>query len=263
MDSSLLLAAIIILIIAFSFSPLGLGGGVLYMPVLHYLADWPIPEAILGSLTIVWMVALSSSFAHSKDGHADKEIANSGRITAVPSAVVGTVLAWLILSYISDIVIKVFAAMVLIFVIDRNLRKDNDIEVVEKNISLYKKGAAFGGLSSGMLGLGGGAIYVTLNRKILAMDVHKASGTSYLISAAVVPVAILSHLIIDQSHTSVYENVGILGAVLIPASAFISAYIGARFAIRYLPEKIIRTTFIIAIAATLLRYVWDITSTIV
>ena len=52
MDSSLLLAVIIILIIAFCFSPLGLGGGVLYMPVLHYLADWPIPEAILGSLTL-------------------------------------------------------------------------------------------------------------------------------------------------------------------------------------------------------------------
>ena len=95
------------------------------------------------------------------------------------------------------------------------------------------------------------------------MDVHKASGTSYLISSAVVPMAILSHIIIEQSHTSVYDNVGMLGALLIPASAFISAYIGARFAIRHLPEKIIRTTFIIAISATLLRYIWDIISTIV
>ena len=262
MDSSLLLAVIIILIIAFCFSPLGLGGGVLYMPVLHYLADWPIPEAILGSLTIVWMVALSSSLAHSKDGHADKEIANAGRITAIPSAIIGTVLAWLILSYVSDIVIKVFAALVLVFVIDRNLRKDKDISLVGRNISLYKKGAAIGGLSSGMLGLGGGAIYVTLNRRILAMDVHKASGTSYLISSAVVPMAILSHIIIEQSHTSVYDNVGMLGVLLIPATAFISAYIGARFAIHYLPDKIIRTTFIVAISATLLRYIWDITGII-
>ena len=75
--------------------------------------------------------------------------------------------------------------------------------------------------------------------------------------------AILSHIIIEQSHTSVYDNVGIPGALLIPTSAFISAYIGARFAIRHLPEKIIRTTFIIAISATLLRYIWDIISTIV
>ena len=263
MDSSLLLAAIIILMIAFCFSPLGLGGGVLYMPVLHYLANWPIPEAILGSLTIVWMVALSSGLAHSKGGHADKEIANSGRIIAVPSAIIGTVLAWFILSYISDIVIKVLASMILVFVIDRNLRKDKDIALVGRNISLYKKGAALGGLSSGLLGLGGGAIYVTLNRRILAMDVHKASGTSYLISSAVVPMAILSHIIIEQSHISVYDNVGILGTLLIPASAFISAYIGARFAIRYLPEKFIRTTFMIAISATLLRYAWDIVRTVV
>ncbi len=262
MDSSLLLTAIIILIIAFAFSPLGLGGGVLYMPVFHYLAGWSLPDAILGSLTMVFMVALGSSLAHSKDGHADKEVANAARITAMPSAVIGTIISWLIISYISGMVLKAFAAIILIFVVERNLRTHNEIVVVDRNLNLYKKGAAFGGLTSGILGIGGGAIYVTLNRRILGMDVHKSSGTSYLIGAAVVPVAIISHIIIDQSHTSVYESVGILATLAMPISAFIAAYVGARFAIRHLPEKIIRVTFVIAISATLLRYLWDMASTV-
>ena len=262
LDSSLLLAAILIIIIAFAFSPLGLGGGVLYMPIFHYLVGWSLPEAILGSLTMVWMVALGSSLAHARDGHADKEVANAGRITAVPSAVIGTIISWLIISYISGMAIKALAAVILIFVIERNLRPHNEFITVDRNLSLYKKGAAFGGLASGILGIGGGAIYVTLNRRVLAMDVHRASGTSYLIGTAVVPVAIISHIFIDQSHTAVYDSVGIVAALVMPINAFIAAYIGARFAIRHLPEKMIRTTFIIAIGATLLRYLWDMYSTV-
>ena len=262
LDSSLLLAAIIILAIAFAFSPLGLGGGVLYMPVFHYLVGWSLPEAILGSLTMVWMVALGSSLAHAKESHADKEVAKAGRMTAVPSAVVGTIISWLIISYISGMVIKAIAAVILIFVIERNLRSHKEVIAIDKNLNLYKKGAALGGLASGMLGIGGGAIYVTLNRRLLGMGVHKASGTSYLIGAAVTPVAIISHIFVDQSHTAIYDNVGIIAAIAMPINTFIAAYVGARFAIHHLPEKIIRATFIIAISATLMRYLWDIASTV-
>jgi len=259
-DSTLLLAAIIILIIAFAFSPLGLGGGVLYMPIMHYLCGWSLPEAILGSLTMVWMVALGSSIAHVKDGHADKEVANAGRTTAVPSAVVGTIISWLIISFISGMVIKIIASVILIIVIERNLRPRKRVTVSSHNISLYKKGAAVGGLASGLLGIGGGAIYVTLNRRIIGMDIHKSSGTSYLIGAAVVPVAIISHIFIEQSHFAVYEKVGIVAALVMLISVFIAAYVGARFAIRNLPEKMIRATFVTAISATLLRYLWDMVS---
>ena len=262
MDTSLLLAAIIILVIAFAFSPLGLGGGVLYMPIFHYLVGWSLPESILGSLTMVWMVALGSSLAHAKDGHADKEVANAGKITAVPSAVVGTIISWLIISYISGMVIKAFASVILIFVIERNLRSHNKTITFDRDLNLYKKGAALGGLASGILGIGGGAIYVTLNRRVIGMDVHTASGTSFLLGTAVAPIAIISHIFIDQSHIAVYGNVGILATIMMPIGVFIAAYVGAKFAIRYLPEKIIRATFVIAISATLLRYLWDIVSTV-
>ena len=47
-----------------------------------------------------------------------------------------------------------------------------------------------------MLGIGGGAILVTLNKSVLKMDAKKAAGTSYLVAATVTPVALISHLIL-------------------------------------------------------------------
>ena len=52
------LAIALILLVALLFSPLGLGGGVLYVPILHYVAGWTLVESLLASLTLVWMVAM-------------------------------------------------------------------------------------------------------------------------------------------------------------------------------------------------------------
>ena len=72
-------AIISLLSVALIFSPLGLGGGVLYVPIFYYMLDWQMQEAVTGSLTLVLMVSLGSSLAHSKAGYADKDAANLGR----------------------------------------------------------------------------------------------------------------------------------------------------------------------------------------
>ena len=62
MDPYSITAAVLILLVALTFSPLGLGGGVLYLPILLYIAEWPVSQAILGSLSMVWMVAIATIF---------------------------------------------------------------------------------------------------------------------------------------------------------------------------------------------------------
>ena len=71
MDLMTLLAIFCLLMVAVAFSPLGLGGGILYVPIMHYMLDWEIKEAIVASLTLVLMVSLGSSLAHSKSGHVE------------------------------------------------------------------------------------------------------------------------------------------------------------------------------------------------
>ena len=46
MDMITLLAIFCLLIVAVAFSPLGLGGGILYVPIMHYMLDWEIKESI-------------------------------------------------------------------------------------------------------------------------------------------------------------------------------------------------------------------------
>jgi uncharacterized membrane protein YfcA len=233
---------------------------VLFVPILHYIGDWPLMEAIIASLAMVWMVALGSSLAHSGEGHANKKVANAGRLTAVPAAIVGTILAWLAIEYVSVLVIKVMAAVILIYVIERNLRSSEKVTGGVEVLTKYKIGCAFGGLASGLLGIGGGAVYVTINRRMAGLDIRDAAGTSYLIGAAVVPVALLSHILIDGTLPDVYQRTGLLAAIVVPMLAFFSAYFGAKNAIKYLPVNIVKWVFLIAVSTSLGRYLWDIGS---
>jgi uncharacterized membrane protein YfcA len=217
-------------------------------------------EAIIASLTMVWMVALGSSFAHSGEGHANKEVANAGRLTAIPAAIIGSFLAWLAIEYVSVLVIKVIAAAILIYVIERNLRPSEKVTGGVEVLTKYKIGCAFGGLASGLLGIGGGAVYVTINRRMAGLDIRDAAGTSYLIGAAVVPVALLSHILIDGTLPDVYHRTGLLAAIIVPVLAFCSAYIGAKNAIKHLPINIVKWIFLVAVGASLGRYLWDIGS---
>ena len=256
------LAIALILLVALLFSPLGLGGGVLYVPILHYVAGWTLVESLLASLTLVWMVAMSSSLAHHQEKHVDVIVAKAGRISAVPAAVLGTILAWLIIEHVSEMLLKAIAATILLFVIERNLSSSEKISGSKEYLGKYRLGAAGGGLASGLLGIGGGAIYVTLNRRLAGLDMRTAAGTSYLIGAAVAPVAIVSHIFINGSLPKLLESSGTTLAIVLPIAAFATAFFGAKTAIKYLPTKTIRITFLVAVSLSVVRYLWDILGSI-
>ena len=188
-------------------------------------------EAVIGSLTLVFMVSLGSSLSHSKAGYADKKAANTGRFTAIPSAILGTVVSGILITALGDIIIKILATMVLVFVIERTTTrmrsKDEEAEEEKpllENKRNYLVGNAFAGASSGMLGIGGGAILVTINRSILKMDARKAAGTSFLVAATIVPVAIISHIILDGVTGNLIERIGIIPIIIILLGISVGIY---------------------------------------
>ena len=51
-------------IIGFVFAPLGLGGGMLFVPLIHYVADWPIDGKLIAvSLVLTGVVSWGDSCA--------------------------------------------------------------------------------------------------------------------------------------------------------------------------------------------------------
>jgi len=266
-DLIVITAIILFLLVALIFSPLGLGGGVLYVPIFHYVLEWDFQESLIGSLTLVLMVTIGSGLAHSKTGNVDHKIANTGRITAIPAAIVGTILSVVIIFFNGEWVIKLLAIIILVFVLNRTMKKMKDLDsAVEEEIDYtpdtvkkYQYGTAFAGLSSGLLGIGGGAILVTLNRNLLKMNTRKSSGTSYLVASTIVPVSLSSHLLLDGVVSEIIGTIGWFPIIIIPLFVAISAFFGAKLAIENLPKKAVTNLFFWAVFLGVMRYTYDLT----
>ena len=112
------------------------------------------------------------------------------------------------------------------------------------------------------MGIGGGAVLVTLNRSILKMDAKKAAGTSYLVAATITPVALVSHLILSRNLSTIVDDAGILAMIVVPILVFASAYFGAKYAIKYLPKQIVSYVFLFVVSVSLFRYLSDLVSQI-
>jgi len=268
MDPLMIGAVTLILLTAFSFSPLGLGGGALFVPILHYIVGFDMHLAIVASLILVWSVALGSRAAHEHDGFTAKKRGKKGIPTAVVGAVIGALVAFMLIEHVSDLVIKAAAAGVLIWVIARaaeKLRMESngeaeppEIKVEGEVLRKYRVGCFAGGAASGMLGIGGGSVFVTIHRQFLGLDAHKAAGTSYIIESWMVPVGILTHLFINGTAGDLAAEVGDPLFLILPLVVIGTAWLGAHYAIVHLPIKLITIGFISAVSLSIVRYLLDI-----
>lgn len=268
-ELEIIIAIILILMTAFMFAPLGLGGGVLYVPIFLFLLEWDIHLSLVSSLILVWMVSLGSKAAHSKDGYTVASVGKKGTNAALIGAVFGTILASLFINQLGDMFIKITATFLLIWVLYSTVKKltselngngneDYEPPAVEgKVLNIYRAGCFGGGAASGLLGIGGGAIFVTLHRSVLKYKQHQAAGTSYIIESWMVPMAIFTHLIVDGSGTVLIETLGFY-LILIGILVVGTAWVGAKVAIKMLPQRVLTYPFIIAVFISLVRYLIDI-----
>ena len=269
MEIEMLIAIALIMMAAFMFAPLGLGGGVLYVPIFLFLLQWEIHLALVSSLILVWMVSLGSKVAHSKGGYTIKEVGEKGTVAALIGAIFGTILASLIIDLLGDVPIKILASILLVWVLYSTINKlnkelngngngDTETPAVEgKILKIYRAGCFGGGAASGFLGIGGGAIFVTLHSSILGFKQHQAAGTSFIIESWIVPTAIATHLFIDGTGPDIWQAFGIY---ILPICGMVAAtsWLGARVAIKMLPQKVLTYPFIIAVAACLVKYLINI-----
>lgn len=265
-----IIAVILILLTAFMFSPLGLGGGIFYLPIFLYLLEWEIHLAILGSISLVLTVSIGSRMAHVKGGYADKDVAKIGIPFALIGVICGTVISSKLIYHFGDLAIKFAASFLLIWVIFSTLnnifRDENDeneilnLELITLNSSKkYKLLCFVGGTTSGALGIGGGMLFVTFHRALFNWKPHRAAGTSYIIETWIVPVGIISHLIIDQSGPELLDEIG-LWIFFIGIVVFLSSWLGAKTAIKIIPQDFLIYPFLLAIIVSLIRYSVDIFS---
>ena len=227
-------------------SMIGLGGGIIVVPVLTFLG-FPPTAAASNSLFAALSNAIASTISYSKQ----KRIVYSLGLKLGLLSIPGTILGAIISTDIAPDIFKILFGFVLIasaaYIF---LRKK--IETKEKTISkqmiVFAIGASFfAGIISSFFGIGGGIIFVPLMVVGMGMAMKKAAPTSQMILLF----ASLSGVIVH----SLLGHPDFLQAGLLAIGSFIGGLVGARLSIdikeRYLQ---ILVSVVILIAAAKLFF---------
>ena len=268
MDWALLLALFLFLAIGFIFAPLGLGGGLLFVPVLHYVVGWPIDSAtIIVSLTLTLFVGLSSSFEHKKEGNFPIDIIRISLLGAVPGAIVGSlfIIALGGGGETLDTLFKILASLMVAWAVYKTYLKIGKTVGGGEEATEFQKeylviGSSVGGLLSSILAIGAGAIYVPTNRQYGGLNNRDSIGGSLGTICVVVPIAIVTQLLfIPDSVNGRLSDVPLYwfipSAILVTT---IGARFGAIFGLRKLSSSTIEKIFFGTLVIVLLRYLVNI-----
>lgn len=248
--------------IGFLFAPLGLGGGLLFAPLLHYGLGWEIDGALLiVSLGLSATVSWGSGLRHRKEGHVSDVRFKQSLVGALPGAIIGVVIV-ASLSGSFDVFFKTLSLGFVTWAIIKTLRsKNNQTEQNrEPNMLPLRVGVASGGLLSSVLAIGAGAIYVPVLRTYGGLESRKAIGTSLHIMMVVLPISILTHFVaLDQSQVDVLaSNLWLI--LSLPIVVIVAANLGARFGLAKVSEQRIMQLFVAVLLVIGIRYVLDLSS---
>ena len=250
--------------IGFLFAPLGLGGGLLFAPLLHYGLGWKIDGALLiVSLGLSATVSWGSGLRHRKEGHVSDVRFKQSLVGALPGAIIGVIIV-ASLSGSFDVFFKSLSLVFVTWAIIKTLRSKNNqtAQNSEPNMLPLRVGVASGGLLSSVLAIGAGVIYVPVLRTYGGLESRKAIGTSLHIMMVVLPISILTHFVaLDQSQVDVLgSNLWLI--LSLPIVVIVAANLGARFGLAKVSEQRIMQLFVAVLLVIGIRYVLDLSSKI-
>ena len=252
-----------VLAIGFLFAPLGLGGGILYVPLFHYVGGWEIDQKlIIVSLLLSAITSYGSGLEHRKKSYIDDELTGIALWGAIPGAMIGVFFVMMTGTEFKSI-FKVLSVIVVGFVIFKMIRKLNSESADSKlegevQIGKMTSLSAFGGFLSSVMAIGAGMIYVPAMKFFGNLETRKSIGSSLNIMMVVVPFAIVAHfMLLNNYQISQLIDESILLIVLIIAN-FSGSKFGAILGFRLFDESILMKVFIGVLSITWINYVIDL-----
>src|SRR3989442_27942 len=170
----LLIQAVLIFGVAFIYSNLGLGGGLLFVPILLSTGVPDKDLAVPISLTLTIATATSSVINHHRRGLVDFRLGGVLLAGALLGAVVGTVFTLKVLN--QETFEAFFAAVLIVFGVymvrdwmknARSVDEDDDSAMTPPRVGATAAATTGSGFLSGSMGIGGGLLHVPLLRYVL------------------------------------------------------------------------------------------------
>ncbi|MGY5149762.1 MAG: sulfite exporter TauE/SafE family protein [Candidatus Nitrosopumilus sp. bin_68KS] len=161
-------------------SMIGLGGGIVVVPVLTFLG-FPPTTAASNSLFAALSNAVASTISYSKQKRIEISLGLKLGLLSIPGTVLGAVIS----TDVAPDIFKILFGFVLIasaaYIFLRK-KIENKEKTLSKQIVLFAIGASFfAGIISAFFGIGGGIIFVPLMVVGMGMTMKRAAPTSQLI----------------------------------------------------------------------------------
>mgnify|MGYP002814120853 FL=1 len=228
-------------------SIIGLGGGIIIVPVLTFFG-YPPALSASNSIFAVFSNAAASSISYARQQRIQYSIGLKLGLLSIPGTVIGAYIS----SDIAPSLFKILFALILIsasIYIFSKRKIEPKSHNLSKQIMILSVGASFlAGIISGLFGVGGGIIFVPLMVIAMGLSMKNAAPTSQFILLFVSVSALVTHSILG--HPDFYQ------ALLLAAGAFVGGLVGARLSIE-IKENALKILISLVMIATAVKLFID------
>lgn len=222
-------------------SMIGLGGGIIVVPVLTFFG-FPPTLAASNSLFAAFSNAVGSTVSYSRQKRIDYSLGLKLGLLCIPGSVLGAFVS----SDVTPAIFKILFGLVLVssafYIFLRKKIETTEKSLTKKLIVIVIAATFFAGIISSFFGIGGGIIFVPLMVVGIGMTMKRAAPTSQFILLFASLSGIATH--------SILGHPDFLQAGLLAAGAFVGGIIGARLSLDIQERSLqILVSVIIIIAA--------------
>lgn len=267
-DAALLLTALGFIIGAVA-AMTGMGGGAFIVPALTLIFGFTVHNAVGTSLAAIVFTSLASTYRYFKQRRLDYKVGLISAVATIPGALLGAYLT----SFISSRLLGIIFSLFLLFVAFRMLfnfsltgsrtfrawkywhcrivDSDGNIFEYDANIILGSILSFFGGLSSGLLGIGGGSLIVPILNLVVCLPIHIAIATSMFVMIFTSISGVSTHIYLN--------NVNLEYAAFLAMGVIFGAQLGA-YAAKRTPPKFLKKFFSVILILISLRLILKVLS---
>ncbi len=216
---------------------LGVGGGVVILPLLIFMLGVPTDLAIGINITSVIFTAISGTIAHLKMKNVRPRIAAYVLLGGIAGAVTGSLLFNIIhetYKRILDLLLGTVFLYISAKLMQDIIKKKEQVNNCRENIPTIMSYGFITGIVAGLLGIGGGFILVPVFLYKLCMNIREAVGTSLASWLAIATTSAIFKIVTG--------TVNVITALSVGAGAVLGAQIGAR-ALTRTPHRILKIVF--------------------
>ena len=227
-------------------SMIGLGGGVIVVPVLTFLGFSP-TAAASNSLFAALSNAIASTISYSKQKRIEYSIGWKLGLLSIPGTILGAIISTDAAPHIFKILFGLVLVASAVYIFLRGRIKSGNTKLSPLMIVFAVGASFFAGIISSFFGIGGGIIFVPLMVVGMGMAMKRAAPTSQMILLFASLSGVITH--------SLLGHPDFLQAGFLAIGSFIGGLVGARLSIQIKERNLqILVSVVLLIAAAKLFF---------